>query len=130
MVFRGYKFKFKFNASHYISLDDKETEHSHTFHIYFFIENKKELFIPYDEVERYIDNLLSNFKGKCLNNVDMFKDTIPTLENICYAIYQEIDNYCLSLGLNLVKIEISDNSISWYSLSELFLIDSTNNTYF
>lgn len=128
-AFKGYKFKFKFNASHYIELENAETVHPHTFHVCFFIENNQGTFVPYEEVEGYIKNLLSQFRGRCLNNVEAFSDTVPTLENICYVIYKEIDNYCLSLGLDLVKVGISDNSISWYSLSELLIIDATNITY-
>ncbi len=129
-MFQGYKYKFKFNASHYINLERPETIHTHTFHIVLFVENRKNIFVSYYEIEKYISSMLSRYRGKCLNEIAPFDKTIPSLENICSVIYDEIDNYCKGLGLDLVKIEISDNSVSWYALSEVLLIDSTNDVFY
>jgi 6-pyruvoyltetrahydropterin/6-carboxytetrahydropterin synthase len=128
-VFKGYKYKFKFNASHYLDLEHPESAHSHTFHMVFYIENASDLFVSYNEIEKYISSILNRYRGQCLNNIPSFNEVVPTLENICEVVYEEIDQYCISLGLNLVKIEISDNSVSWYALSEILMIDSINNVY-
>ena len=128
-MFRGYKYKFKFNASHYLNLENPETVHAHTFHIVLYIENRKHIFVSYYEIENYIAFVLSYYRGKCLNEVQPFDEIIPSLENICQVVYDEIDTYCKKRELDLVKIEISDNSISWYALEENLLIDSTNDVY-
>ncbi len=128
-MFQGYKYKFKFNASHFIDLGKPETVHTHTFHIVLYVENRKNIFVSYYEIEKYISSILANYRGKCFNDIFPFNEIIPSLENICNVIYSEIDTYCQSLELDLVKIEISDNSVSWYALSEGLLIDSTNDIY-
>ena len=128
-MFQGYKYKFKFNASHYIDLDNPETRHAHTFHCLLFIANRRNIFVSYYEIEKYIASILSDYRGKCLNDIPPFNEVVPSLENMCQVVYNVIDKYCNSLGLDLVKIEISDNSVSWYALEENLLIDSTNDIY-
>ena len=126
MAFDGYKFKFKFNASHYIDAIRPETIHSHTFHIILYLENDNNNFIVYNEIEKNINKYLDRYRGKCLNFVYPFDKITPTLENLCKEMYQKIENYCNSIGIILDKLSISDNSLLWYSLGNGILIDSLN----
>lgn len=128
MEFNGYKYKFKFNASHYIDYMHPENVHSHTFHVIFYLENYENEFVAYNQIEKYMKTFLDNYRGKCLNLIYPFDRITPTLENICKEIYKNVKEYCNEVGTDLLKVEISDNSISWYSLSESLLIDSLNET--
>lgn len=124
--FKGYKCIYSFNAYHNIS-DEIEYKHLHTFWINVYIQCTNDEFTKFDTYEYQIRKYFNNFKGLYLNELDLFKDKKPTLENMCqlfynqiYTIFEKID------ALEVVKLELSDGPLKSVSVGKLIIAGSTN----
>lgn len=111
MAFYGYKYSFRLNAMHDIVSNGKY-KHSHTFFITLYIESKKtEKFEPYYLVEERIEEYISRFNGKFLNNEPEFEFILPVYENIGLIFFKELSKIINDGFYILQKLEINENPL-------------------
>lgn len=109
MKFKGHLYKFNMNASHSVLINGKRgTSHSHTFLISLFVETKSEEFMIYDSVEKIVNNFLSMYSGKELNEFEAFYKVEPTLENIGDFLFEELRKILKENNISILRLEISE----------------------
>ena len=124
--FRGYKCTYRFNAFHNIS-DDIKKKHIHTFWVNIYIESKTNDFTEFNVYEKEIQNYFDKFKGLYLNDLEIFKEKKPTLENMCKVFYDEIYSVFEHIdALEVVKLELSDGPLKSVSVGKIIIAGSAN----
>lgn len=118
MEFKVYKISYYLNAQHSFD-NEKKNIHSHTFHISLYLEDcKEDEFIDFQDVERLINRYIDQYNGKYLNAISPFDHLIPTIENISSVFYEDLKVMMLEKGYDLIKIDISENPLRIYSISD------------
>lgn len=114
--------KYYLNATHSIN---NSKEHAHTFTISFWIEKpKKDAILSFHEIDKMIGSYVQKFKGKYLNEEPEFAIISPTLENIAEIIFIEIEKRLENEDVTLVQVEICENPLRIYSVSNKILLPS------
>lgn len=121
MDFLGYKYTFRVNLSHSMSLENaNEAKHMHTIEIAVFVKksNQNESFVTFDDLERGIERYLKGFQGKFVNEIPPFTHTLPTIENMGYEFYLHIKEILEKEEFVLTRLEISEIPSRIFVISE------------
>lgn len=124
-MFKAHKFTFKFNASHYF--DKEENIHSHTFFVKLYIYTKGNEFVSYENLESTFKTFFEGYKGVILNDINLFRDLSPTIENMGKIFYIILDNICSAQGLKLLRLEIGDGPLRSFCIGEKIIVGSVHN---
>lgn len=121
MRFKGYKYKFRINASHYNAGQGfpggrADTAHSHTFEVTLYVEGAG--FTSFDEAEKLVGHKINAYSGRLLNDIPPFDTTDPTLENIGHCLFAEITQYISDKGFKLFQLDISETPYRVFSVKE------------
>ena len=115
MKYNQYRFKFYLNATHSIYIKGKlGEEHPHTWEIILNTVKLKDNFIIFNDIEKYIEQYLSKFQDKYLNETAPFNTLNPTLENICGYFKDAFQSLLFEKGWVLLSIEISETPARSY----------------
>lgn len=126
MRYSQYKYKFYLNANHSIMIDEKMGQvHPHTWEIMIDIVKIIEEFVPFSVVEKTIDEVLSEYQDKYINEVAPFDKLNPTLENISEYFKERIGDQLKNEGWLLLKMEVSETPARAYVIDAIY--DSDNN---
>ncbi len=121
-----YKYKYYLNASH--SFDDVEDhKHSHTFVITLYIEMEKSGFVAFYDVDKRLDSYFRYFNGMYLNDIFREDKLSPTIENLGDMFYEELGNRLARRQMHLIQLEITENPVRSYIVSDRLLMSSTQN---
>lgn len=127
MQTKAYRIRCQFNALHNLNLACPEKMHAHTFRVTAYIKNVGEELEKIDVCDRLIKTYFSRYKGHRLNDVLPFRDTIPTIENMCKVFYEDLAEGLLQEGVSLVKLELGDSPLAAYSVGSSLLAGSAYN---
>jgi len=104
-----YKFKFYLNASHSIYINGVLGQsHPHTWEFTLDVLKVWEDFVQFNDVEMAIEELLSKYQNKYINEIEPFLKLNPTLENICEYFKETLKKLLMDIGWILMIIEISE----------------------
>lgn len=124
-----YKFNYYFSALHSMTGLDEDM-HPHTFTVLLYIEpynnDNMDLF---SKVDSFLSEYFSRYTGKKLNYLPCFEKGIPTLEVIGNYFYEEIKEKLQGEVMNLIQLDICDNPLRVYSVSDRILFLSSNVQY-
>lgn len=119
-----YKFKYYFSAQHSMTKSDIDM-HPHTFTIVLYIETYENYNIDlFSKVDSFLKDYFSRFSGEKLNNLTCFENVIPTVEVMGEYFYEEIKGKLQEIDLDLIQIDICDNPLRIYSISDRLLLCS------
>lgn len=119
-----YKFKYYFSAQHSMT-NSEEGMHPHTFTILLYIETYENYNIDlFSKVERFLEEYFSRFAGERLNKLTCFENVIPTVEVMGEYFYEEIKGKLQEIELDLIQIDICENPLRIYSISDRLLLCS------
>lgn len=123
MGYKAYKYTFKLHAAHNLdsSLSEQQA-HFHTFEIVLYLTNSNSAFISYEDVEKIIDDYMTQFEGKYLNNTVFFQNVNPSVENIGTVFYDHLKYITLAHGFSLLQLEISETPTRVFRVSENIII--------
>ena len=116
MTISSYKLTFRINASHE-NLAGLGV-HSHTFEISLQLITPPNNFRPFDETEKRINSVLSEYNGKVLNVCPPFDQLTPTLENIGNALFIRISDLIEESGYLLSQLTIAQSPEQTYIVSK------------
>lgn len=120
---RIYKYGFNLNASHsYMN----GPVHSHTFKIIVCIRNLTNEEMLFTEYENKIEELLSLYRGKNLNEVEPFFNVTPTIENMAIVFYSRILKMLEGSNLELMKLELGDNYTTSVNVSNYVIVGNNS----
>lgn len=126
MSFRGYKFKAKLYAAHSNLEGDVSNIHFHTFTLVLYLNALNEDMDFFFNIEKEIDGWLAPFQNKILFETELFQGKATSLECIGEAFYDEWKEKVSSLNFDLVRLDIFENPIRTYSVSDRLLDADVN----
>ncbi|MCR5061396.1 MAG: 6-carboxytetrahydropterin synthase [Saccharofermentans sp.] len=109
------KLEYRFNASHSIS-GARENEHVHTFTMTAtagYEDDSKE-----QETDEVLRDFVKGFENRYLNDLEYFEGAYPSIEEMGDRFYETLHDELMSKGIKLMSIEISDNPMTSYSVSD------------
>lgn len=124
-MFEGFKFKYRLNAKHSLSIDAKSI-HPHTFEISLLIEQlqqKKESNL-YSSIDRIVEKFLLHYQNQYLNDIPPFNQLEPSIENMGNRFYEELKVILNNEQLNLIQLEISETPLRVYLVSDRLMVSS------
>lgn len=114
--------KYYLNATHSMN---SNKEHAHTFTVSFWIEKpQKDMILSFSEIDKMIGAYIQRFKGKYLNEEPEFMSVSTTLENIGEIFFEEIEKCLEAEDVTLVQVEICENPLRVYSISNRIVLAS------
>jgi len=115
MRYSKYKFKFYLNASHAIYINGAMGEkHPHTWEITIYVLKEREEFIQFNIVEEKVNEWMSKYQDKFINQIPPFDTINPTLENCCDYFKENLQAILRSEGWILLSIEMSETPTRSY----------------
>lgn len=118
MQYDQFRFKFYFNASHAIYLRGRLGEkHPHTWELILHTAKISDNFVPFNEIEKMIEDFLSQYQDVFINTIQPFTTINPTLENICTFFKGKIQQMLYDKGWLLLSIELSETPTRAYVIS-------------
>lgn len=121
-----YKFKYYFSAQHSMTNSDKDM-HPHTFTILLYIETYENYNVDlFSKVDKFLEEYFSIYAGKELNTQTCFENVIPTIEVMGEYFYEEIKKKLQEIELELIQIDICENPLQIYSISDRLLFSSAH----
>lgn len=127
-MFRGYKLKFQFNAAHSnLEMTENDTNvHFHTFTLVLYLNDLNQEIDYFYDIEKYVNEWLEPYRNKNLFETELFQGRSTTLESIGNAFYDLWYKKLLNMNLDLIRLDIYENPIRIYSVSNRIL-DATVN---
>ena len=107
-----------------------ENAHSHTFSVVLSLseiktkENHIENFF-YD-LDQELQLFFDQYRFCYLNSLPEFITKVPSIENIGDFLYDKLFTLLKEKGIHLYQLDISDNPLSVYQVSDRILLPSTN----
>lgn len=123
----AYLYHVTFNAMHNMAVDDPRKMHAHTFRVGMYAVKKQDANPVFLSNERMLREYFDKYQGIRLNELQMFKDVVPTLENMGEIFYRELQTLFEDNGMHLVSLEIGDSPVSAYYVGERLLLGSIFN---
>jgi len=108
--YKIYRYKFYLDANHYIytPAGDKGELHPHTWEFAVELKNRNGDFVPFNQIEELINEVLEPFQNICLNDMAPFDKKVPTLENIG-DYFKDLFKYKMdAMNWELLQMEISE----------------------
>lgn len=123
MRFRQYKFKFYLNARHGIYKNGVLGEvHPHTWEIVINVVKGRDETVKFHHLEHRVEEFLSRYQDKTLNEIAPFDMINPTLENMCEYFKDELTEILNRNGWIFLMMEMSESPSMSYVVS---LIDDS-----
>ncbi len=76
--------------------------------------NSDGMVIDFLELKNMLKEILAKFDHKLLNELEDFKNSNPTSENICYVIYKELKERLKKFKIKITVYETPFSSASYY----------------
>lgn len=120
-MLKYYVCRYYINALH--STDNiQKNAHQHTFSFALFIEaTQKDGLVPFHEIDHTARSYLSQYKDEYLNSMPQFRGIYPSIEWIGEVIFDHLYLIFLEKGWNFLRLEISENPLKMYIISDKIL---------
>lgn len=125
-MFRGYKLKFEFNAAHSNVENNIDNVHFHTFTIVLYLNDMNEEMDYFFDIEKNINEWLVPYEDSYLHETELFAGRSTTLESIGETFYELWRGKLKELQFDLVRLDIFENPIRMYSVSDRILDADVN----
>ena len=122
---RAYKWQFHFNAMHNTTPETEAGKHAHSFLVILWMEIVELNGDKQNRCEGKLKNYLKQYTGKYLNELENFKEKIPTVEVICETLYYDMEKIAEEHGMDLLQIEVGDSPTARYILGKRCLLGDT-----
>lgn len=123
----AYSYHVTFNAMHNIVLDDPTKMHAHTFRVGMYVIEKQKEHSGFLNNERILEDYFKRYRGIRINELQTFKEILPTLENMGMVFYEDLKEAFAENGMQLLSLEIGDSPICTYCIGERLLLGSMYN---
>lgn len=123
----AYWYHITFNAMHNLDLEDPTKMHAHTFRVGMYVIEKQKDHPAFFAGEHVLQDYFEQYQGIRLNELPVFKDTIPSLENIGNIFYEALKPVFEKNGKQLLSLEIGDSPTSAYCVGERLLLGVVSN---
>ena len=125
-MFQGYKLKFEFNAAHSNVENNIDHVHFHTFTIVLYLHDLDERMDYFYDIEKNVNEWLAPYRDCYLHETELFRNKSTTLESIGDTFYDLWVDRLRELQFDLVRLDIFENPIRVYSVSDRILDADVN----
>lgn len=113
-----YKFNFYLNAKHAVLISGEESDiHPHTWEIKLIITCIDDIYVEFSKFENIIENYFLSFEGKLLNELEVFNNLNPSMENIGKIFFEKINDLLDEHKFYMKTLEISENPTRTFIIS-------------
>lgn len=112
----------EFSARHYLvggDWGDENIEHSHRYRMELVLEamalDRHGFLVDIVEVEGYLEEITTLFRGKILNELDAFAGLNPSIERLATVIHAAFRDRLGHLSLAALAVTIWEDDIAWTS---------------
>lgn len=106
-----YIVRYFLSASHYVVIDGvKSMTHPHNWQIELVIRGDKESIIDYRLLDNKVNEVLTSFEDKVINDKDEFLNIEATTENLGRILCEKLDLVIKGIEYRLIKFTISENA--------------------
>ena len=123
----AYSYRVTFNAMHNIVINDPAKMHAHTFRVGMYAIRRQDRQSDFLNNEKLLQEYFSQYRGIRLNELQKFKDIVPTLEQMAEVFYEDLKNLFSENGMELLTLDIGDSPVYTYSIGERLLLGSMYN---
>lgn len=117
MLKEEYKLTFFLNATHQVNIKNiNSTKHPHSYEIVCYITNIQ--FIPFEEMENNVNQVLNELHNQYLNQLSIFKKMNPTLENLGRVLFRSISANLARIDCNLTKLSIAESPVRMFIINQ------------
>lgn len=126
MAFRGYKLKAKLYAAHSNVKGNTADVHFHTFTFVLYLNDLDQNIDYFRDVEKNIESWLAPYQKQVLAGTPLFAGESTTLEAIGDVFYTEWVKKAEELKFDLVRLDVYENPVRTYSVSNRLLDSDVN----
>jgi 6-pyruvoyltetrahydropterin/6-carboxytetrahydropterin synthase len=115
-----------FIAQHYLFGGDWGTEnqlHSHHYVVELILEgetlDQHGYLVDIVDVESALDEIVSRFRDKALNDLPDFSGLNPSIEHFCHIICTALSARIKATNLSAVQVKIWENEIAWAAFRQV-----------
>ena len=120
-----YRWRFHFNAMHNMTPEKEEGKHAHSFLVILCMEINEMNLEEQNQCERELKEYLEQYSGKYLNEVEAFRNQLPTIEAICEKVYYDTEKIAASHGMQQIQAEVGDSPIALFAMGKQLLLGSS-----
>ena len=114
-----YKNGYRIHIEHRLG-DVGGNRHSHTLELFLYIEPPTSLlFLSYPAIDEPVLFYLAKYHKKYLNELKMFQNLPPTLENLGDLLFEDLSIILMKNGFRLSSLEISETPLRVYIVSDI-----------
>lgn len=117
-----YKYRKKLNISHSI---EGGKAHKHTLDIEIVLLEKLKSFSLFEDNERQVEECINRFNGEYINDLEEFKNTNSTIEDIGHVLFDQINNILKDTRFDLYTVAVSETPARQYVVSDFLISGST-----
>ncbi len=125
-MFKGYKLKFEFNAAHSNVENNIANVHFHTFTLVLYLNDMNEEMDYFFDIEKNINEWLAPYHDSYLHKTELFAGKSTTLESIGDTFFELWRDKLKELQFDLIRLDIFENPIRMYSVSDRILDADVN----
>lgn len=118
MIKRRYKWRFHFNAMHNTAPGQNAAGHSHSFLVILCMEIGQLDLERQNSCEKQLKEYFERYNGINLNDLEVFSDKLPTIENIGEVLYQDTKKIAAAHQMNQIQIQVGDSPVALYTIGE------------
>lgn len=122
---RTYRWRFHFSAMHNMTPEREEGKHTHSFLVILCMAIEHMDLDKQNDCERELKQYLEQYQGKYLNEMEIFRGKIPTIEVICEALYEDIDKIAAAHGMRQIQVEVGDSPTNFFAVGRCLLLGSS-----
>ena len=125
-MFNYYIYRTYFHAKHSFDSDVSKI-HGHSFTVLTYIGMKdRNEEIPFFKLEAIVSSFIDKYRGRYLNELPEFAGCENTLETIGDYFYEELRRMLEKNGMELYQLDISENPLCVYQVSDRLLLPTMN----
>jgi 6-pyruvoyltetrahydropterin/6-carboxytetrahydropterin synthase len=97
-------------------------KHSHRYRLEIQLEGKAldnhGFLVDIVKIRNYLEQLISNYQDRTLNQLTEFKGLNPSIENLARIFYQSLYPSIRESGISALTVEVWEDEIAWVSYQE------------
>ena len=120
-----YKYRTKLNILHSMG---GNSIHNHTLDIEILIRDHQKVFASFNDNEKTIENYFKQFEGRYINDLENFRGTQATIEDMGEVFFQELKQELDNPDFQMESISVGETPSRKYLVSD-FLITAKINEF-
>ena len=102
-----------------------EGKHTHSFLVILCMEIDEMNLEQQNQCEKTLKQYLEQYNGKYLNEMEQFRNQLPTIEVLCEKLYCDTEKIAAAHGMEQIQIEVGDSPVALFAMGKKLLLGSS-----